>query len=191
MDVDDVAAVCAANALADNGEADLIAVIQNSSPKGGAGVASVLNTFYGRDNVPIGAYKGTDLSPDAPFLPYVTDLIEDWPSPIKNSSQVPSGVEVYRSVLATQADRSVHISSIGLMTNLKESAAPVLPNPSVSLCHHPSSCASPLPAYTSPHTFCPSYTTHFLWCVSQPRTQRPLLPTTEHSLLTGTTGVPP
>ena len=92
MDVDDVAAVCAANALADNGEADLIAVIQNSSPKGGAGVASVLNTFYGRDNVPIGAYKGTDLSPDAPFLPYVTDLIEDWPSPIKNSSQVPSGV---------------------------------------------------------------------------------------------------
>ena len=106
------------NALVDNGEAQLLAVVQNTSPKGGAGVISVLNHYYGRDSVPIGAYKGTDLSPEAPFLSYVTDLVAHWPSPIKNTTQVPDSVDVYRSVLAAQPDHSVVISSIGILTNL-------------------------------------------------------------------------
>ncbi|KAK3273444.1 hypothetical protein CYMTET_18313 [Cymbomonas tetramitiformis] len=118
MDVDDVAAICLANALADNGEAVLLAVVQNTSPPPCAGAISVLNNYYGRDEVPIGAYKGTDLSPDAKYLSYVTDLSDNWPSSIKNSSQVPSSVEVYRRVLAEQPDHSVTISSIGLLTNL-------------------------------------------------------------------------
>ena len=42
-------------------------MLQNTSPEGCAGVLSVINTYYNRD-VPIGSYKGTDLSADAPYL---------------------------------------------------------------------------------------------------------------------------
>lgn len=116
-DVDDVAALAVAHALADKGEAELLAVVVNTRPPRCPGVVSVLNHYYGRDDVPIGSYKGQDLQ-EGP-LGYVDDLVENWTSPIKNASQVPSGVEVYRKILSAQPDHSVAISSIGLMTNLK------------------------------------------------------------------------
>lgn len=119
MDVDDVGAICMAHALADRGEAELLAMVQNSMPSLGIGAISVLNRYYGRD-VPIGAYKGMGLSTSGPYLPYVSDLVSNWPSTLGNSSQVSRGVDVYRQVLAAQADRSVTISSIGLLTNLAE-----------------------------------------------------------------------
>merc|ERR1719356_1526890 len=77
-DVDDVGAVCLANALEDNDEAKLLAVVVNTSPTHGVGVVSVLNHFYGRDSVPIGAYKGTGLNPDAQTLPFVTELVANF-----------------------------------------------------------------------------------------------------------------
>lgn len=117
QDVDDVAAVCIGNALADNGEVDLIAVVHNTHPPQCAGAISVLNHYYGRDSTLIGAYKGNDLKVSKP-LRYVQALVDNFPSPIKNSSQVPDAVVVYRRALAAQADRSVVISSIGLLTNL-------------------------------------------------------------------------
>ena len=58
-DVDDVVAVSIAHALADNGEAELLAVVQNSAPVRCAGAISVLNHYYGRDDVPVGAYKSS------------------------------------------------------------------------------------------------------------------------------------
>lgn len=117
-DVDDVAAVAIGNALADAGKAELLAVVVNTSPVKCPGVASVLNHYYGRDDVPIGQYKGSDLKVSSPHA-YVDDLVDHWDSPIKDSSQVPSSTEVYRKVLSVQRDHSVSISSIGLTTNLR------------------------------------------------------------------------
>jgi hypothetical protein len=120
-DVDDVIAVSIANALADNGEAELLAVVQNTAPAACAGAISVLNHYYGRDAVAIGAYNistpGATLEQEHP-LPYVTTLVSEFSSPIKNSSQVPDAVDTYRRVLAAQPSRSVAISSIGILTNL-------------------------------------------------------------------------
>jgi len=56
-DVDDVIALGVGNALADNGEAELLAIVLNTAPVRCAGAISVLNHFYGRDFVPIGAYN--------------------------------------------------------------------------------------------------------------------------------------
>lgn len=128
-DVDDVGAICIANALADNGEAEILAIVQNTQPPECTGTISVLNQHYGRASVPIGAYQKQDgVPPGAPGvnpplrpcrpLPYVPELTNNFPSPIKNTSQVPSSVAVYRSTLAAQPDHSVAISSIGLSTNL-------------------------------------------------------------------------
>ena len=117
--MDDVAAVCMANALADNGEANLLAIVQNTAPAKCVGVTSVINHWYGRDELQIGAYKGGKLDLDRQPLSYVDDLVANFPSPIKNSSQVPDAVGVYRRALASQLDASVSIASIGLMTNLQ------------------------------------------------------------------------
>jgi len=120
-DVDDVVAVCMANALMDNGEAEILAIVQDTAPYNCAGVISVINHYYGRDSIPIGAYnintpKAT-LEMEDP-LPYVNQLVAEFDSPIKNSTQVDDAVEVYRRVLASQPDQSVAISSIGIHTNL-------------------------------------------------------------------------
>ena len=116
-DVDDVAALCMANALVDNGEAELLGIVLDTKPPPCAGVISVLQQYYDRAHVPIGAYKGSDLRDDV-MLSYVPLLVKGWPSPIKNSTHVASSVDVYRRLLAKQPDKSVAIASIGLLTNL-------------------------------------------------------------------------
>jgi inosine-uridine nucleoside N-ribohydrolase len=120
-DVDDVVAVCIANALVDNGDAELIAIVQNTAPLECAGAISVLDHFYGRDDIPIGAYNintpYATLQQQQP-LPYVTDIVGTFDSPVKHSTQVDDAVVVYRRALAAQPDRSVAISSIGIHTNL-------------------------------------------------------------------------
>jgi hypothetical protein len=101
-DVDDVAALCLANALHRSREAELLAVVQDTKPAAVAGVISVLNHYYGHDSIPIGAYRGTDLKDDV-TLSYVGDLVTHWPSPIKNKSQARDAVDLYREVLSKQA----------------------------------------------------------------------------------------
>lgn len=118
MDVDDVGALCMTHALVNSGEVELLAVVQDTSPAPVAGAISAVNHYFGRDDIPIGAYKGRDLDPGAPLLPYVLYLVANFTGPITDSSQVPDSVEVYRRALSSQADHSVVISSIGLLTNL-------------------------------------------------------------------------
>ena len=118
-DVDDVAAISVAHALTTLGEANLLAIVVNTKPAEGVGVVSVLNEWYGRSDLPIGAYKGDAISDVSGQLPYVEELVTGWPSKVKNSSQVSDATIIYRRALASQADRSVAIASIGLMTNLE------------------------------------------------------------------------
>jgi hypothetical protein len=52
-------------------------------------------------------------------LPYVDQLVTEFPSPIRNASQAEDAVAVYRRALAAADDHSVVISSIGIHTNLQ------------------------------------------------------------------------
>ena len=56
-DVDDVVALCTLHALEDNGEVELLAVVHDTAPPPCAGVISAINHWYGRDDIPIGAYN--------------------------------------------------------------------------------------------------------------------------------------
>ena len=58
QDCDDVGTLCMANALADNGEVELLAIMLNTMPDASAATISVLQHFYHRDNVPIGGLRG-------------------------------------------------------------------------------------------------------------------------------------
>ena len=55
FDVDDVGAVCLANALQDNGETDIIAVGHTNGYVKGIGAVSALMQFYDRADVPLGS----------------------------------------------------------------------------------------------------------------------------------------
>eukprot|EP00041_Stephanoeca_diplocostata_P009696 m.151136 g.151136 ORF g.151136 m.151136 type:complete len:366 (+) comp17852_c0_seq1:120-1217(+) len=126
-DVDDVLAVCIANQMHKRKEINLAAVVHNTGLHEGVGAVSVLNHYYGHDDVRIGAYKGTfgnphDVPPLAPNRtvagPYVAGLVKSFPSPIQNYSQVPEALSVYRQTLAEAEDSSVVISSIGFLVNI-------------------------------------------------------------------------
>lgn len=129
-DVDDAIALALALKLEEVGEARLLAVVHNTGLPSAAGAVSVITHYYGRDDVPIGAYKGSfgDPSTSEPLDatdpsktvagPYVEELVQNFSSPIRDYSQVPEALEVYRRVLSEASDHSVVISSIGFLINL-------------------------------------------------------------------------
>ena len=104
FDVDDVVAICLAHALQDRGEAEIRAIVHDAGIPEGIGAVSVLNHFYGRDDILLGAYKGNfgkDPNNNGWVRgAYVDDLVNNWESPIRDSSQVMEATEVYRKVLA-------------------------------------------------------------------------------------------
>jgi hypothetical protein len=127
FDVDDVGALCIANALADRGEIDIIAVAHTNAFVKGVGAISALLTYYGRTNVSLGAYKGgwaRDPTAGAhrhhTADRYVSDLADNFPATVRTAAEVPSTVSVYRQALAAQEDHSVYLVSIGITTNMRD-----------------------------------------------------------------------
>jgi hypothetical protein len=121
FDVDDVGAVCAAHAMESTGEAKILAILHNTGYAKGIGAVSVINHFYGRDDIELGAWKGEfGRDGDGDQNQYVSDLINNYDSPVKHYDQVDVGYKVYRKVLASQPDASVKIASIGMTTNLAD-----------------------------------------------------------------------
>lgn len=54
-----VLAVCIANQMHKQKEINLAAVVHNTGLPEGVGAVSVLNHYYGHDDIRIGAYKGS------------------------------------------------------------------------------------------------------------------------------------
>lgn len=129
IDVDDVGMLCAAHALQDLDEAKILAVVHDCGADAGVGAVSVINRFYGRDDIPIGAYRGP-LGNSSGFFPgevgwtqrgrgvYIDDLVAAFPSTVRRAADVPEATVVFRQALAEAADRSVTIVSVGFATNL-------------------------------------------------------------------------
>ena len=118
FDVDDVGAVCIAHALADLDEAKIIGIVYDSGYPEGVGAIDSLSWWYGRPEVPLGAYKG-------PFGrnvsgQYVPNLARGFPNAIKDSSAVPGAAEAYRQMLSGADNHSVVIAAIGFLTAMRE-----------------------------------------------------------------------
>jgi inosine-uridine nucleoside N-ribohydrolase len=117
-DYDDVGAMAVLHALADRGEVRPLAVISSNKNKLAVPSIDVINTWFGRPELPTGAPKGTGPSHGA-SQKWPEMLVEKYPHKIKSTSDAPDAVETYRKILASQPDRSVTIVTIGFLTNLK------------------------------------------------------------------------
>jgi inosine-uridine nucleoside N-ribohydrolase len=115
-DYDDVGAIAILHALADKGEAHILATVASTRYDGVAGVMNVFNTYFKRPDLPIGIPKnGLDL---CDWQHWSDTLLAKYPHKIKSNDEVPDAVQVYRKILASQPDRGVTIVTVGFLTNL-------------------------------------------------------------------------
>ena len=114
-DVDDVGALAVLHAMADLDEAEILGVMVSTSENVDSPRAvDVVNTYYGRPDIPIGLSD-----PSAPMFnsPYTAQIGSSFES---EEVPNPSATSLYRQLLAAQADKSVTIVSVGFKSNLDD-----------------------------------------------------------------------
>jgi len=116
FDVDDVGALAVLHALADNGEAEILAISYNEVQSRAADAIDAINTWYGRGNIPIGLYDKPLNEPDFSHSFYI-DSLAGMKNDITNNL-VDSSINIYKQVLSGQPDHSVTIISVGFLNNL-------------------------------------------------------------------------
>jgi inosine-uridine nucleoside N-ribohydrolase len=116
-DYDDVGAMAVLHALSDRGEARPLAVISSNKNELTVPCIDVLNTYFGRPELPSGAPKGAAPDLGAPQK-WPEMLVSKYPHKVKKTSDAPDAVETYRKILAKQPDQSVTIVTVGFLTNL-------------------------------------------------------------------------
>ncbi|WP_423146196.1 nucleoside hydrolase [Rubrolithibacter danxiaensis] len=116
-DYDDTGAITLLHAFADKGEATILATIASTKYEGVAAVLNVFNTYFNKQDIPIGVPRGNALTlKDSQH--WTDTLIAKYPHTINNNNEVADAVAVYRKTLAAQPDSSVAIITVGFLTNL-------------------------------------------------------------------------
>lgn len=123
-DVDDVGALALLHALANHGEAQILACMVSAPNESVGPCIDAINTWYGRGNIPIGNVR--DFHSDYLGGPsraitsrYAGEVAKQFPHRLAKSSDAPDAVELYRKILAAEPDGSVTILSVGFLTNLR------------------------------------------------------------------------
>lgn len=119
-DFDDVGAMTVMHALADSGWVDILATVSSNRHEMVVPCIEVLNTYFGRPDLPVGGPKGAG----APELTtwhkekWTEYLPAHYPHKTQKTSDAPDAVGVYRKLLSKAADQSVTICTVGFFTNL-------------------------------------------------------------------------
>ncbi|NQT88802.1 nucleoside hydrolase, partial [bacterium] len=116
-DVDDVGTVAVLHALADLGEADILAMGVSSKNAWSPLCLSALNAYFGRGDIPLGVLRGPGSSKHSR---YARQIAEEFPRELKSLDETPEAAMVYRRALAARADKSVVIVSVGFLSNLRD-----------------------------------------------------------------------
>ena len=116
-DIDDALALAMLHSLETRGECKIIAVTITKDNPWAAPYIDIVNTFYGRPDIPIGMVKGSGVTPDdSPMIRVPAQRA--YPHKLKTGADAPDAVAVLRQALAGQPDHSVVIVQVGFSTNL-------------------------------------------------------------------------
>ena len=116
-DYDDVGAMAVMHALADSGQVNILATMASNKVETIAPVLSVLNTWFGRPDIPIGVVKGKGVNLKA-WQRWDSLLVADYPHKVRSNDEAEDAVTLYRKILAGRPDHSVTIVTIGFFTNI-------------------------------------------------------------------------
>ena len=116
-DYDDVGAIALLHAMADKGECRILATVASNRHPWVAADLNVLNTYFGRPNIPIGVVSGKCLA--IPAVQGWDSLIASaYPHHITSNEQATEAVTLYRKLLSAAEDHSVTIVTVGFFTNM-------------------------------------------------------------------------
>lgn len=112
-DCDDAGALAVLHALADAGELRILGVVFSSGKnRYGVGACDAINTYYGRGDLPLGQYQGTDVGdPRNSYTKQIATDTKRYGHDIVDKA--PDLVATYRSILESQPDGSVTICTVG------------------------------------------------------------------------------
>ena len=118
-DYDDVGALTMLHAFADSGKAEILATIASNKYELVAPCLDLINTYYGRPNIPVGSPKthGVNIGCNQHWT---DSLVANYPHKIDSASLAQDAVSLYRKILAAQPDTSVVIVTVGFLTNLND-----------------------------------------------------------------------
>ena len=122
LGVDDVGAVCVALALVRLGEVRLLGLVHSGGSPRAVSMLSVLLEHYGQSSITaVGGYDGKfgrGTRGEWVASSYEEHLVSAWAHPVRNATQVPNAVAVYRRALARVPNGSATIAVIGFATNI-------------------------------------------------------------------------
>lgn len=122
-DVDDALALAVLHAFESRGEAKLLAVTLTKDNRYAATYVDLVNTFYGRPEIPIGVVKNGKTPEDSAMIRVPcerkrADGTPVYPRRLEDGRTAPDASTVLRRVLESQPDNSVTIVQVGFFTNM-------------------------------------------------------------------------
>ncbi len=121
-DIDDALALGVIHALQTRGECRLLAVTSSKDNEFSAPFIDLVNTFYGRGDVPVGAVRDGKTPAPGKYIKPPAQARDGgalrYPHDLRSGKDAPEAVDVHRKVLAAQPDRSVVMVVVGFSTNI-------------------------------------------------------------------------
>jgi inosine-uridine nucleoside N-ribohydrolase len=122
-DVDDALALAMLHALESRGECRLIGVTITKDNPWAAPYVDLVNTFYGRAQIPVGMVKGGVTPQNSPMIQVPAERRRSdgslvYARRLASGSEAPEAVALLRRLLAAEKDASVVIVQVGFSTNL-------------------------------------------------------------------------
>ncbi len=122
-DVDDALALAMLHTFQSRHEVHLLAVTITKDNKWAAPYVDLVNTFYGRPEIPIGTVRNGKTTDSNPMIRVPSERRRAdgrfvYPHRILDGAEAPDAVSLLRRTLAAQSDGSVVIIQVGFSTNL-------------------------------------------------------------------------
>lgn len=120
-DYDDVGALALLHSYADEGAVEILGTVASNQWPTAAPTIEVINTYFGRPDIPVAAVKGDGPSQTSWHKEpkWTEELPKRYPHKLKSSADAPDALTTYRQLLNQQPDQSVTIVTIGFFSNLK------------------------------------------------------------------------
>ncbi len=121
-DIDDALALGVIHALQSRGECQLLAVTVSKDNEFAGPFCDLINTFYGRGNVPVGVVRQGATPEDSRYIKEPCLAQDDgkprYPRTLQSGKTAPEATGLLRQVLSQQPDKSVVMVVVGFSTNV-------------------------------------------------------------------------